>query len=75
VAAFLSAMRVFNDIAPPYTATVLVELLNHTSSSSSSTDDGDGSRELSVRVWYKNSTNSDELRQLTLPGQSAVHTE
>jgi len=57
VAALLSAMKVFNNIAPPYTATVLVELFNRS-------DTG----QLSVLVSYKNGSDDDDVHQLTLPG-------
>ena len=76
MAAFLSAMQVFNDIAPPYTATVLVELLNHTDINDN--EDAGAEDRLSVRVWYKNSTsssssNDDDIYPLTVPGKYTMH--
>jgi len=60
VSALLSAMEVFNDIAPSYTSTVFIELFN--------TSKG----QLSVKVWYKNNTFSEELFQLVIPGLYSV---
>jgi len=56
VAAFLSALRVFNDVQPPYAAIVLVELFNT-------------SGQFSVQVWYRNDSDiHTEPFQLTIPG-------
>jgi len=57
VVAFLSAMRVFNNLAPPYTSSVLVELFN-------------ASGQFFVEVWYRNNSAADaELLQMIIPGQ------
>ena len=62
VAAFLSALRVFNDVQPPYASTVLVELFNT-------------SGQFSVQVWYRNDSDiHTEPFQLTIPGQCALST-
>ena len=56
VAPFLSAMNVFNNISPPYTATVLVELFN-------------SSGQFSVKVLYRNdSVRHPEAYPMTIPG-------
>ena len=68
MAAFLSAMKIFNDISPPYASAVFVELFNSSGGN------------LTVEVWYKNmsvaaaaAANATELFQLTLPGQYYQH--
>uniref|UniRef100_A0A1W7RAX7 acid phosphatase n=1 Tax=Hadrurus spadix TaxID=141984 RepID=A0A1W7RAX7_9SCOR len=60
VAAVLSALGVFNNIAPPYCAAILIELHS------------DGEHEHTVRLLYLNSSNPEKEPQrpitLTLPG-------
>lgn len=55
MSALLSAMKVFNLAAPPYAATVLVELHEITSQS------------YIVRIFYKNDSNH-EAYPLQIPG-------
>jgi len=56
IAAYLSAMGVYNDLSPPYASSVLVELFNT-------------SGQFSVKVWYRNSSAPDaELFQMIIPG-------
>jgi len=56
IAAYLSAMQVYNDLSPPYASSVLVELFNT-------------SGQLSVKVWYRNSSAPDaEPFQMIIPG-------
>ena len=57
VAAFLSAMETFNNLHPPYAATVVVELFNT-------------SGQFSVEVWYKNDSAHDiGPYQMIIPGK------
>jgi len=58
VAPFLSAMQVFNNISPPYTASVLVELFN-------------SSGHFSVKILYLNdSLHHVEPFNMTVPGKA-----
>jgi len=60
VAAFLSAMKVFNDLSPPYASSVLVELFNT-------------SGRLFVEIWYRNSSApSAEPFQMIVPGDCCI---
>lgn len=60
VAAFLSAMEIFNDLTPPYVSSVLVELFN-------------SSGHFFVKVWYRNdSAPSAEPFPLTIPGECCI---
>jgi len=68
VVALLSAMKVFNDLSPPYASTVFVELYNSSAGN------------LTVEIWYKNtsaaavtSANTTDLFQLTIPGKDYQH--
>ncbi|XP_052804852.1 prostatic acid phosphatase-like [Mya arenaria] len=56
VAALLSALGLFNDVSPQYTATVVVELHE------------DPSKSFYVNIFYKNQTYNDKFVPLTLPG-------
>jgi len=56
VAAFLSALKVFNGLQPPYASAVLVELFN-------------SSGHFFVEVWYRNDSDIDaEPFKLIIPG-------
>jgi len=60
VAALLSAMGVFNNLAPPYASQVIVELFNT-------------SGQFSVKVWYRNDSEpSAEPSQMIIPGKSCI---
>jgi len=57
VASFMSAMGIFNNLAPPFTSSVLVELFNT-------------SGQFFVKVWFRNdSAPSAQLFQMTIPGK------
>jgi len=58
--AFMSALKVFNDLQPPYASAVLVELFNT-------------SGQFLVKVWYRNDSVIDaEPFQLIIPGKCAL---
>jgi len=62
VAAFLSALKVFNGLQVPYTSAVLVDLFNT-------------SGQFFVEVWYRNESSIDaEPFKLIIPGQYAFCT-
>lgn len=52
ITSFLYALKLFNDIMPPYASAVGVELWKNT-------DKKDQSPEYSVRIWYRNDTKVD----------------
>jgi len=56
VASFMRALGIFNNIEPPYTSTVLVELFN-------------SSGQFFVEVWFRNDSDlSAEPFRMTIPG-------
>jgi len=56
IAAFMSALKVFNGIKPPYASAVLVELFNI-------------SGQFFVEVWYRNDSDIHaEPFQMIIPG-------
>jgi len=62
VSALMGAMGTFNNIDPPYTSSVLVELFNT-------------SGQFSVKVWYRNSSAPDaEPFQMIIPGDCCIST-
>ncbi len=57
----MAALGVSNGIAPPYTATVIVELLQESHSG-----------KFFVRVLYRNESNGEPFYNLTIPGNEVL---